>query len=194
MMADTLLLLSGGLDSVVLAETLRAQGRLRAAVHFVYPHPAQSYERRTVHRLVRRWHLAGDATPVKEFLLNLRASELATGAGTKGPRVVPARNLALLAMAANMAPGLGATRLAFGATREDLDSYADCRPGYFETLNQLLAPFDVEVVAPFLDYGREQIAQMAAGFGLSGEDWWSCYEPVNGRACGFCDSCRQGAP
>jgi 7-cyano-7-deazaguanine synthase in queuosine biosynthesis len=194
MMADTLLLLSGGLDSVVLAETLRATGRLRAAVHFVYPHPAQSHERRAVHRLALRWHTAGDTTPVREVLLNLHASELATGAGTKGPRIVPARNLALLAMAANMAPGLGATRLAFGATREDLASYADCRLGYFQTLNQLLAPFEVEVAAPFIDYSRSQIAEMAAGFGLDRGDWWSCYEPTAGQPCGSCDSCRQGAP
>lgn len=193
-MPDTLLLLSGGLDSVVLAETLRREGRLCAVVHFVYPHPAQAYERRAVHRLASRWHSAGDATPLRILLLNLSASELSAGIGTKGPRIVPARNLALLAMAANMAPSFGASRLAFGATREDVSSYPDCRPGYFETLNQLLAPFAVEVVAPFASRSRHQIAEMASHFGLMRDDWWSCYEPKAGAPCRACDSCRQGMP
>jgi 7-cyano-7-deazaguanine synthase len=190
-MRDTLLLLSGGLDSVVLAEQLRQAGRLVAAVHFVYPHPAQFAERRVVQRLSTRWHRQRAAVRVIEEPLHLRAFELAIGIGVAGTRLVPARNLAMLAMAANMAPSLGATRIVFGATAEDASGYPDCRADYVAAVSRLLEPFGVTVDAPFALVRRDEIRAMATGFGLDADDSWSCYQPLDGEPCGTCNSCRQ---
>lgn len=188
---DTLVCLSGGLDSIVLVECMRAAGRFGGAVHFVYPHPAQSYERRAVIAVRRRLHLKGETAPILDVDLSLRAAALAAGVGRSGPRVVAARNLVMLSMAANIAASMGLPRVAIGATLADADGYADCRPDYIETASVLLAPFGVEVVAPLFSLTRERVRRCAAHFGVPMGEPWSCYQPADGLPCGSCDSCQQ---
>ena len=163
---DTLVCLSGGLDSIVLVECMRAAGRFGGAVHFVYQHPAQSYERRAVMAVRRRLHLKGEDAPVLAVDLPLRANELAAGVGRSGPRVVAARNLVMLSMAANIAASMGLFRVAIGATLADADGYADCRPDYIKTASSLFSPFNVEVVAPLSSLTRERVRQCAVRFGV----------------------------
>lgn len=188
---DTLVCLSGGLDSIVLVECMRAGGRFGGAVHFVYQHPAQSYERRAVMAVRRRLHLKGETAPILDVDLPLRAAALASGVGRSGPRVVAARNLVLLSMAANIAASMGLSRVAIGSTLADADGYADCRPDYLDSVSKLVAPFGVEVVAPLFSLTRERVRRCAARFGVPMGEPWSCYQPADGLPCGSCDSCQQ---
>lgn len=188
---DTLVCLSGGLDSIVLVECMRAADRFGGAVHFVYPHPAQSHERKAVIAVRRRLHLAGVSVPVLDIDLPLRAPELAIGVGAAGARVVPVRNLAMMSIAANVAASMGLSRVAIGATATDFQGYADCRPGYLRAVSHLVSPFGVEIVAPLLNLNRAQVEAAARRFGVPTDEPWSCYQPDNGAPCGLCDSCRQ---
>jgi len=188
---DTLVCLSGGLDSVVLVECMRAAGRYGGAVHFVYSHPAQSHERRAVIAVRRRLHLAGEVAPIVDVDLPLRARQLASGVGATGARVVPARNLAMLSMAANMAASMGLSRVAIGSTLADSDGYEDCRPTYIQAVSDLTETFGVQVVAPLASMSRERVRAAAVWFGLSPSEPWSCYQPDAGQPCGRCDSCTQ---
>ena len=188
---DTLVCLSGGLDSIVLVECMRAAGRYGGAVHFVYAHPAQSHERRAVIAVRRRLHLAGEVAPIFDVDLPLRARQLASGVGAAGARVVPARNLSMLATAANLAASMGLSRVAIGATVADSGGYEDCRAPYLRAVSDLTEPFGVEVVAPLASMSRERVRAAAVWFGVPPGEPWSCYQPDAGRPCGQCDSCRQ---
>jgi len=191
MRRDTLVCLSGGLDSIVLVQCMREADRFGGAVHFVYPHPAQSYERQAVISVRQRLHLDGEPAPVLDVDLPLRADQL-TGEGTPGPRVVPARNLVMLSMAANLAASMGLSRVAIGATLEDVDGYEDCRPRYLQAVSKLTEVFGVEVVYPLASMSRERVKAAAVWFGLPPSEPWSCYHPRDGKPCGSCGSCGQG--
>lgn len=190
---DVVVLVSGGLDSMVLFEQARRQGRLASGVHFVYPHPAQSHERRAVIALRRRLHLQGDSTPVFEVDLPLRAAELNIGPGKPGPRVVPVRNLVMLAHAANIAASLGANEVWIGATAGDCKQYPDCRPSYLRSASLLCEPFGVRVKAPYTNLLRADVRHLAETMDIDLSWPWSCYQPLEGQPCGTCDSCQQGA-
>jgi 7-cyano-7-deazaguanine synthase len=189
---DVVVLVSGGLDSMVLVEKARREERLAAGIHFIYPHPAQSYERRAVIALRRRLHLQRDSTPVLDVDLPLRASELGIGPGKPGPRVVPARNLVMLAHAANIAASIGAKEVWIGATATDCEQYPDCRPAYLLTASSLCEPFGVGIRAPYSNHPRADVQRLADEWGIDRSWPWSCYQPVDGAPCGSCDSCRQG--
>ena len=190
---DTLVLLSGGLDSVVLCAQEIESGRFAAAVHFVYEHPSQSHERRAVASFSLHYWRMGRELRIIEAHLPLHASELAAGEGTKGARVVPCRNLAFIAVASNIAAGMGLSRVVYGASLEDADGYIDCRPAYVEAISGLSQPFGVTVEAPLSSFSRRQIRQHGAIIKAPLDVAWSCYQPSeHGIACGSCNSCMQG--
>lgn len=188
---DTLVCLSGGLDSIVLVQCMQEAGRFGGAVHFIYPHPAQAKERQAVIAVRQRLHLDGESAPVIDVDISLRAGQL-VGKGDPGPRVVPARNLVMLSMAANIAASMGLSRVAIGATLEDADAYEDCRPEYLEVVSGLTKVFGVEVVCPLASMSRKRVKAAAVWFGLPADEPWSCYHPVGGKPCETCGSCLQG--
>ena len=193
--SDVVVLLSGGLDSIVLAQHALNAGRLRAVVHFVYPQPAQAKERGAVLEVCRRWHLAGHYIERQEVALALRSwGEMSTGIGQSGPRVVAGRNLVMLSHAVNYAAGIGAHEVWIGCTREDRAAYPDCRPDFIAAVHALSAAWGIAVRAPFVDMDRAWIAAEGARNGAPIDVAWSCYQPtLTGRPCGTCNSCRQGA-
>lgn len=185
------MLFSGGLDSAVLLADEHQRGTLGAVVHFVYPHPAQSYERRAV--IATKLHMSarGNSAPWFEIDLPLRAAALDLGVGASGPRVVAARNAVFLSFAANLAASLGFARVVFGATSADTADYVDCRPDYIAKFSTLTQPFGVTVTAPLSSYSRAEIHARAIEHGLPISALWSCYQPDGGNPCGSCGSCVQ---
>ena len=192
MMTKVLLLFSGGLDSMLLAE--RAMNDKRVELHtlfFRYPHPAASREYQAVADWLRRWRVAGRAVNHREVYLPIIAQQLAAGVGVAGARVTPARNLAMVSVAANVAAGIGAEQLWLGACADDAADYPDCRPDWVATVRGLLEPWGVELAAPLVQTTKAEIMAEAKALGLSG--WWSCYQPSGLKPCGQCNSCVANA-
>lgn len=192
------LLLSGGVDSTVLAALAIQQRRELTALFIDYGQPAAEPEalaaqaflappwpdrRRSTFeraRFVRRSLNLGDA--VRPMLEPPRA---------RGPRVVPGRNLAMLAVARSLAETEGAGEVWYGATAEDAANYPDCRPTFVAALNAIPGPV---IVAPLLTFTRTDVLRLADELGVNVGRTWSCYAPLNTLGfipCGECDSCRQ---
>lgn len=171
-------LLSGGLDSMVVAETARKAGSLRGCVFVDYGHPAQIPEG------WKAFAYCGErGVPLKVVhVFGLSLGDMGTG---DGARVVPARNAVLLAAAANTAIAMGATELAIGAIAEDQRDYADCRPEFFRAMSDALG---IAVVAPYVGWSKRDVVTAARLLGLRSEDAWSCYGP-GPEPCGICPSC-----
>ena len=171
-------LLSGGIDSLVCAESARVEQRLAGCVFVDYGHPAQIPE---------GWkafaYCGSRAVPLKvvhAFGLNL--GDMAHAAGA---RVVPSRNAILLAMAANVAHAVGGSRLIIGCNAADQRDYVDCRAPFLVAMAGALG---MPVAAPLLGMAKSDIIDRARTLGLTQQDAWSCYGG-GPSPCGSCPSC-----
>ena len=111
---------------------------------------------------------------------------------------VPARNTIFLSLALALAETTGAESIHIGVNALDYSGYPDCRPEYvaaFEAMARVATKAGVEghpmrVATPLLHMTTAQIAAEAARLGLDAGESWSCYDPIDGKHCGQCDSCR----
>lgn len=177
-------LLSGGLDSMVVAERARVAGALVGCVFVDYGHPAQQQEG------WRAFAYCGErGVPLR--VVHAFGLDLGDMGAAVGARVVPCRNAVLLSVAANAARLLGGTELAIGAIANDQRDYSDCRPEFFAAMSIALG---VSVTAPLVAWTKREVVVEAVRLGLRPSDAWSCYGP-GPIACGACPSCleRDGA-
>ena len=112
---------------------------------------------------------------------------------------VPARNTIFLSLALGLAEASGARDLFIGVNALDYSGYPDCRPEFiaeFERLANLATKAGVEgepftIHAPLQRMSKADIAREAERLGLDAALSHSCYDPApDGRACGRCDACR----
>lgn len=181
-----LILLSGGADSAAAAVILRARGPI-AALFVDYGQPSLRWEQAASQQWAR--HLGADPW-ISQRLDLLGLDAMRAPAGEPGARIVPARNLAMLGLAANVALSTGCDGIAIGCAAADHAGYDDCRPAWLQSMRVALAPLGLALHTPVLDMDRAQVRSVIAG----GPAAWSCYRPVDGAPCGRCNSCRQDAP
>ena len=186
-MSKVLILMSGGVDSTVLAHL--AGDRLGGLLFIDYGQPAAEQERRAVYqwadpRGVEVIELACDLSGVDDHMR--------TGVGADGLRILPGRNLIFAAHAINVAKSRGWAEVWIGANAGD-EPYPDCRPAWVSALDALSqADTGVRVVAPLISRTKAEIAQWGAEMGIDLSGAWSCYQPTDaGTQCGACHSCTE---
>jgi 7-cyano-7-deazaguanine synthase len=106
---------------------------------------------------------------------------------------VPFRNSNLLSMAVSYAEANDCSAVFIGAHSEDFAGYPDCRPEFFEAFQQVInvgtkPETEIELVAPFVEWSKTDIAEHGLELGVPYEQTWSCYRDEE-PACGTCDSC-----
>lgn len=200
-------LLSGGLDSATVLALAVQAGYQPHAISFDYG------QRHTAElEAARRVAEAGGAASHRVVALDLRAiggSALTADIAVPKDRpveqlsdipvtYVPARNTIFLSLALGLAEVLGATDLFVGVNALDYSGYPDCRPEYldaYERLANLATRAGVEgarvrIHAPLIAMTKAQIIRTGAALGVRYDLTHSCYDPVEGAACGRCDSCQ----
>ena len=204
--AAAIVLVSGGLDSMVTAGLAREAGYRLFALTIDY-NQRHRIELEAAARVAR----ALDAERHVVLPVDLSAfggSALTDSAiavpksgvdGSIPPTYVPARNTIFLSLALGWAEAAGAHDLVIGVNALDYSGYPDCRPGFiaaFEAMAAEATRIGVEggrfrVHTPLIEMSKAQIAAEAARLGLDAGMSWSCYDPTpEGRPCGLCDSCR----
>jgi 7-cyano-7-deazaguanine synthase len=202
--AAAVVLLSGGLDSMVCAALAREQGFRVLAL-------TVDYNQRHRVELEAAEKIAADLADEHIVLpLDLRAfggsaltSDTAVPKGGAGEGIpvtyVPARNTIFLSLALGWAEAAGARDLFVGVNALDYSGYPDCRPEFiaaFEALANQATRAGVEglsftIHAPLQFLTKAGIAREAARLGLDAGMSHSCYDPApDGGACGLCDACR----
>ena len=198
-------LLSGGLDSMVTAALAQEQGFAVQALTVDYGQ-RHRIELASARRIAKKLNLKGQA----EIALDLRAFggsaltdsiEVPKGGVEDGIPVtyVPARNLVFLALTTACAEAAGSRDVFIGVNALDYSGYPDCRPEFIESFAQTArlgtkagvegASFTIH--APLQHLTKAEIAGECHRLGLDPSWSWSCYNPTpDGRACGVCDSCR----
>ena len=198
-------LLSGGLDSMVTAALAREAGYRIFALTIDY----NQRHRREIEaaaaiaaRLDAERHVVLPLD-LRRFGGSALTDDIAVpkeGVGANIPvTYVPARNLVFLSLTLAWAEALDARDIFIGVNALDYSGYPDCRPEFiagFADLADLATRAGAEgerfhIHAPLQFLGKADIAREAIRLGLDPAMSWSCYDPQpDGRACGLCDSCR----
>lgn len=198
-------LISGGLDSMVSAARAREDGHriLALSIDYNQRHRLElAAARRIAHFLGAERHivLPLDLSAFGGSALTADIDVPKDGVGPGIPvTYVPARNTIFLSLALGWAEAMGARDLYIGVNALDYSGYPDCRPEFvaaFENLAELATKAGVEghpfrIRAPLQDMTKADIVREAARLGLDAGMSWSCYDPAPGGVhCGKCDSCR----
>jgi 7-cyano-7-deazaguanine synthase len=201
---NAVVLLSGGLDSMVCAALAREAGFGVLALTIDY-HQRHRVELEAAKRIAadladRHIVLPLDLSAFGGSALTADIDVPKGGVGNSIPiTYVPARNTVFLSVALAWAEAAGARDLFVGVNALDYSGYPDCRPEFvaaFEELANRATKAGVEgeritVHAPLLHMTKADIAREAARLGLDAGISHSCYDPApDGGACGECDACR----
>lgn len=202
---QAVVLLSGGLDSMVCAGIAREQGFAVNALTIDY----NQRHRRELDAAAEIAEFVGARRHVvlpldlRQFGGSALTDDIAVpkeGMGDEIPvTYVPARNLVFLSLTLAWAEAIGARDIFIGVNALDYSGYPDCRPEFisaFEDIARLATKAGAEgealrIHAPLQFMGKADIARETARLGLDPGMSWSCYDPQpDGSACGLCDSCR----
>lgn len=201
---STLVLLSGGLDSAVLAAHEARAGRVAP----VYVGVGLAWEAAEVAMLERL--LASpvyrNVDPLTRVSFEMRDVYAPTHWAIRG--VPPAydtpdedvylagRNLVLLTKAGVIAAKVKAPRVALGPLAGN--PFPDARPIFFEAMAKALSlglDHPIEIVTPFLTWEKEDVIKRGVELGVPLELTLSCMNPVATGAvpehCGLCSKCRE---
>ena len=202
---QAVVLLSGGLDSMVAAALARERGFLLNALTINYNqrHLVELASARRIAAVlgaVRHVVLPIDLTLFGGSALTDDIAVPKSGVSTDIPSTyVPARNTIFLSLALGWAEACGARDIFIGVNALDYSGYPDCRPEFidaFQNLARLATKAGVEggdftFHAPLLAMTKADIAREAIRLDLDAGLSWSCYDPApGGLHCGLCDSCR----
>jgi 7-cyano-7-deazaguanine synthase len=202
--ATAVVLVSGGLDSMVCAGLAREQGFSVVALTVDYNqrHRVELEAARTIAAALADRHVVVPLD-LRAFGGSALTDEIAVPKAGVGEGIpvtyVPARNTIFLSLALGLAEASGARDIFIGVNALDYSGYPDCRPAFiaqFERLANLATKAGVEgdaftIHAPLLDLTKADIAREAERLGLDAALSHSCYDPLpDGRHCGRCDACR----
>jgi 7-cyano-7-deazaguanine synthase len=203
-MNTAVVLLSGGLDSMVCAALAREAGFevVGLTVDYGQRHRVELESARAIAERLADRHIVLPLD-LRAFGGSALTSDIAVPKAGVGEGIpvtyVPARNTIFLSLALGLAEASGARDIFIGVNALDYSGYPDCRPEFiaeFQGLAELATKAGVEgsafkIHAPLLELTKAQIAREAQRLGLDASLSHSCYDPLpDGTHCGQCDACR----
>lgn len=195
---DSVIILSGGMDSVTLLHYRK--NRIALAVSFDYGsnHNAREIEcAREQCRMLGIDHLVIPLSFMGEYF----KSSLLSGAddipeghyadSNMKSTVVPFRNGIMLAVACGLAESRGLKHVMMANHGGDHAIYPDCRPGFVRAMGAAMREGTYEGVtldADFTDITKADIARLGARLGVDYSKTYSCYKGGE-KHCGKCGTC-----
>lgn len=198
----TLVICSGGLDSVTLAHKVAAEHQLLGLLSFDYGQRHRKeidFARQCAARLGAEFQLL-DISAIGARLSGSALTEgtIAVPDGhyaeeTMKITVVPNRNAIMLAIAYGIAAARGATAVGAAVHGGDHFIYPDCRPPFIEAFqtmqNFALAGLaEISLYTPFINRTKAEIVADGDRLAVPFAATWSCYNGGE-RHCGRCGTC-----
>lgn len=198
---NTLVVCSGGLDSVSLAHMLAAGRALGAIVTFDYNQRHRreiDYARLAAERLGVPFHLV-DIQTIGAVLTGSALTDAVDvpdghyAEDTMKATIVPNRNAIMLTIAFGLAASRGMDAVAIAVHGGDHFIYPDCRPGFIDAFAAMQAKAldgfaEVRLLAPFAEDTKADIVRAGARAGTPFAQTWSCYKGGE-MHCGRCGTC-----
>jgi 7-cyano-7-deazaguanine synthase len=201
---DAIVLVSGGMDSLICAAIATKAHKNVAFLHMNYGQRTGKREAQAFNQIADHYGIPQERrkTIDMSFLGQIGGSSLTdqkievkkfAGDSDEIPSsYVPFRNSIILSLAVSWAEVLHARTLYIGANFEDSPGYPDCRPSYYQAFNQLIKEgtkdANIVIETPVIMMKKKDIVQKGLELNVPFELSWSCYERGD-VACGVCDSC-----
>ena len=195
---DSIIVLSGGMDSVTLMHEYKEQ--IALAVTFDY---GSNHNKRDIECAAYQCSLLGIKHLVipLEFMARYFKSSLLEGADAipeghyaddnMRSTVVPFRNGIMLSVACGLAESYGLKHVMIANHSGDHAIYPDCRAGFVDAMSRAMqeGTYDgVTIIAPYTNISKNDIASRGKNLGVDYAKTYSCYKGGE-KHCGKCGTC-----
>lgn len=197
---DSVLIVSGGMDSITMLYEYKERIALGISFDYGSNHNARELPFAAMHC---------ERLGIKHIVINLGfmhqyfKSSLLEGAEAipegnydeenMKSTVVPFRNGIMLSIAAGVAESNGLKYVMMANHGGDHTIYPDCRPEFVSAMSEAtrLGTYPgIEVLAPYTDITKSDIARHGKALGIDYAETWSCYKGGE-HHCGKCGTCRE---
>ena len=199
-MKDSIIVLSGGMDSTTLLYEF--QSRIALAVSFDYGSNHNRRELAFAALHCERLGIKHLIIPL-DFIHQYFHSSLLSGADAvpegnyndenMRSTVVPFRNGIMLAVAAGLAEDNGLQQIMMANHAGDHAIYPDCRPSFVQAMDYAVQAGTyngVRLFTPYTDLTKADIARRGKALGIDYSETWSCYKGGE-HHCGKCGTCTE---
>ncbi|MEW4467128.1 7-cyano-7-deazaguanine synthase QueC [Parasphingorhabdus sp. JC815] len=206
-------LLSGGLDSMVAAAIAREEGYNIVALTVDY-NQRHKIELQSAARIAKKLDVSehiilpldlsrfGGSALTDDIDVPKSAAQSGQSSRTASDipvTYVPARNLIFLSLTLGLAEARNARDIYIGVNALDYSGYPDCRPEFIEGFERLAdlatkagdmgSGFTIQTPLQYMT--KADIAKEAQRLNIDPALSWTCYDPVDGDLhCGQCESCH----
>jgi 7-cyano-7-deazaguanine synthase len=202
-MKNAIILLSGGMDSLLTLAIAISQGYKPYALHLNYGQATQSKEENAFQSIIEYYKIKDKLVVNIDYLRQIGGSSLTDEKIDKVElsdvvpipnSYVPFRNANILAIATAWAEVINAEALFIGASEVDFSGYPDCRRVFFDAFEQAIKfgtkpDTNISIHTPLIKMTKADIVRKGVELKIPFELSWSCYFS-NDAACGVCDSCK----
>jgi len=206
-MKSGVVLVSGGLDSLVTAAIADKECDLTYFLHFNYGQKTETKELESFRKIVNHYSPKDILISNLDFFKMIGSSSLIDESqkirsyhninqlkkDSKPNTYVPFRNALMLSIGVSWAEAVKANYIYIGAVEEDSSGYPDCREVFFQAFQEVIDfgtanndPLIVKV--PLIHKSKKEIILLGKKLNTPLELSWSCYGN-NHIACGKCASC-----
>jgi 7-cyano-7-deazaguanine synthase len=197
-MKDSILILSGGMDSVTLLYDKQDTIAMAVSFHYGSNHNDREIAYAKLH--CEKLGIPHIIIPLA-FMKQYFKSSLLEGADqipegdyngdNMHSTVVPFRNGIMLSIAAGLAESNGLKHIMMANHGGDHALYPDCRPEFVEAMNQAVSTgtyVNITLNAPYTHLTKADIAKKGKLIGIDYRQTWSCYKGGE-KHCGKCGTC-----
>lgn len=204
MIKKAVILLSGGMDSLVTTAIASRENDELYFLHANYGQKTEIKEQECFDNLVQYYHPKGVLNVDLSYLKQIGGTSLidadklikdhdTNNAHLVPDTYVPFRNGNLIVIATSWAEVIGAQSIYIGAVEEDSSGYPDCRESFYKALNKAIKlgtkdETKIKIKTPIIHKTKAEIIILGQELKAPFEFSWSCYRD-NNLACGSCDSC-----
>lgn len=197
---DSIIIVSGGMDSITMLYEFKDRIALGLSFDYGSNHNAREIPFAELH--CKRLGIPHLSIPL-DFMSKYFKSSLLEGAEAipegdydevnMKSTVVPFRNGIMLSIAAGMAESHNLKYVMMANHSGDHTIYPDCRPEFVSAMSEAIKTGTfpgIEILAPYTDITKGDIARRGKEMGLDYAETWSCYKGGE-KHCGKCGTCRE---
>ncbi len=197
-MKDSLIVVSGGMDSITLLHEYADQIALAVTFNYGSNHAKKEIPFAQLHcqRLGIK-HLVIPLSFMHDyFKSSLLEGDAAIPEGHYADEnmkstVVPFRNGIMLSIACGIAESNGLHKVLIANHGGDHSIYPDCRPEFINAMSSAMqnGTYEhIEIFAPYTNISKGDIARHGKALGIDYSETWSCYRGGD-KHCGKCGTC-----